>query len=84
MKATLFEVGVTALVIAPKQHFERTVYIHSKSGITYVGNSSVTTGAGFPLKSDESIAIVVPINEDIYAIDGVGGASVVVLDSSAE
>lgn len=84
MKATLYDVGITPVLIAPAQHFERTVYIHSKSGISYIGNSTVTVGAGFPLKSGEAIAIVVPINEDIHAIDGAGGAVVVVLDSSAE
>lgn len=84
MKATLFTVNATATQIVPAQHFERVVYIHAKSGITYIGNSTVTTGAGLPLKSDESIAIQVPINESVYAIDGAGGATVVVLDSSAE
>ena len=84
MKATLYTIDATALEIAPKQHFERTILIHSKSGITYVGNSTVTTGTGFPLKSDESIAVVVPINENLYAIDGAGGSTVVVLDSSAD
>jgi hypothetical protein len=84
VKATLYEVGVSPVIIASAQHFERTVYIHSKSGISYIGNSTVTTGAGFPLKSDESIGVIVPINETIYAVDGVGGASVVVLDSSAD
>ena len=84
MKATLYSVNSTAVEIAPKQHFERTIIVHAKSGITYVGNSTVSTGAGFPLKSDESIAVVVPINENLYAIDGVGGSTVVVLDSSAD
>lgn len=84
MKATLYTVTTTPVEIAKAQHFERTVYVHSKSGISYIGNSVVTVGAGFPLKSNEAIAIVVPINENIYAIDGAGGAEVVVLDSSAE
>lgn len=84
MKSNFFTVSATAIKIVEAQHFERTVYIHNKSGIIHIGNSTVTNAAGFPLKSDESIAIVVPINETIYAIDGVGGADVVVLDSSAE
>lgn len=84
MKATLYTVNSTAVEIVNKEHFERTVIIHSKSGITYVGGSDVTTGAGFPLKSDESLSVVVPINESVYAIDGVGGSTVVVLDSSAD
>jgi len=84
MKANVFDVSLTPVLIATKQHFERTVYVHSKSGISYIGNSDVTTGAGFPLKSGEAIAITIPINEDIFAIDGAGGAVVVVLDSSAE
>lgn len=84
MKSTLYTVNSTALEIANKEHFERTILIHSKSGITYIGGSDVTTGAGFPLKSDESIAVVVPINENLFAIDGVGGSTVVVLDSSAD
>lgn len=84
MKATLYDVNTTPVVICSKQHFERTIYVHSKSGISYIGNSTVSTGAGFPLKSGEAIAIVVPINEDVFAVDGSGGAVVVVLDSSAD
>lgn len=84
MKAIQYTVGITPVEIAPKQHFERTVIVHAKAGITYVGNSTVSTGAGLPLKSDESISIVVPINENLYAIDGAGGSTVVVLDSSAD
>lgn len=84
MKAIQYTINTSPVEIAPKQHFERTIYIHAKAGLTYIGNSTVTSAAGFPLKSDESIAIVVPINENVYAIDGVGGSTVVVLDSSAD
>lgn len=84
MKATLYTVNATAVEIASKQHFERTIIIHSKAGITYIGGATVTTGGGLPLKSDESLAVVVPINENLYAIDGAGGSTVVVLDSSAD
>lgn len=84
MKSAVYSVGVTAVEIAPKQHFERTIIVHCKAGTAHLGNSTVTTTDGLPIANGEAYSIIVPINENLFAIDGAGTASVVVLDSSAE
>ncbi len=84
MKATQFTVGTTALKIVERRNFARTIVVHSKAGAIYLGNGDVTTGAGLPINNGEALSVVIPVNESLYAIDGAGGATVVVLDSSAE
>lgn len=84
MKSTSYSIGVTAVEIAPKQHFERTIVVHCKSGTAHLGGSTVTTSDGLPIANGEAFSIVVPINENLFAIDGAGTAAVVVLDASAE
>lgn len=84
MKATSYTINATAAEIVPKQHYERTIYVHAKNGDIHIGDSTVTAATGYPIKNGEALAIQVPINENIYAIDGAGGTAVVVLDSSAD
>ena len=84
MKSTKYTVNATAVKIVPAESFTRTVYIHSSTGSIYLGGSGLTaTTDGLHVPNGDTIAITVPVNETVYAIDGGGGATAIVLDWDA-
>lgn len=84
MKSSKYTVNATAVKIVSAEPFTRTVYIHASSGSIYLGGPTLTTTAdGLHLPNNQTLAVNVPANEAIWAIDGAGGATAVVLDSDA-
>lgn len=84
MKANKYTVNATAVKIVNAEPMSRTVYIHSSTGSIYLGGSGLTSTAdGLHVPNGDTIAITVPANETLYAIDGGGGATAIVLDWDA-
>ena len=84
MKTTKYIVNSTPQLIVPAEQFTRTVYIHSATGSIYLGAATNTdTSAGLHIPNGNTLSVTVPPNETIYAIDGAGGATAIVLDWSA-
>ena len=84
MKANKFTINATATKIVNAEPMTRTVYIHSATGSIYLGGSTMATIAdGLHLPNGDTIAVTVPPNETLYAIDGAGGAGCIVLDWDA-
>ena len=84
MKANKYTVNATATKIVNAEPMSRTVYIHSSTGSIYLGGSGLTaTSDGLHLPNGDTIAITVPANETLYAIDGAGTATAIVLDWDA-
>ena len=84
MKSTKYTVNATVSKIVPAEPFTRTVYIHSSTGSIYLGGPTLTaTADGLHVQNGQTIAVNVPANEAIWAIDGAGGATAIVLDSDA-
>jgi hypothetical protein len=84
VKANKFTVNATATKIVNAEPMTRTVYVHSATGSAYLGGSTMaSTADGLHLPNGNTITITVPANETLYAIDGGGGVTVVVLDWDA-
>lgn len=84
MKANKYTVNATATKIVTAEPMTRTVYIHSANGSLYLGGANMTSTAdGLHLQNGNTIAITVPANETLYAIDGAGGTTCVVVDWDA-
>jgi hypothetical protein len=84
VKTNKFTVNATATKIVNAEPMTRTVYIHSSTGSIYLGGATLAaTTDGLHLPNGNTIAIAVPANETLYAIDGAGGATAIVLDWDA-
>ena len=84
MKANKFTVSATATKIVTAEPMTRTVYIHSSTGSVYLGGSGLTaTTDGLHVPNGDTFTVTVPANETLYAIDGGGGATCIVLDWDA-
>ena len=84
MEANKFTVNTTAVKIVTAEPMTRTVYIHSSTGSVYLGGATITTTTdGLHVPNGSTQAITVPANETLYAIDGGGGATCIVLDWEA-
>jgi len=59
----------TASLLIPPDNKNRQCYIHNPSGgEIYVGDSTVTTGNGFHIPNNTSLAVFIPANESLYAV----------------
>jgi hypothetical protein len=84
VKANKFTVNATATKIVNAEPMTRTVYIHSSTGSIYLGGSTLTSTAdGLHLPNGNTLAVTIPANETLYAIDGAGTATAIVLDWDA-
>lgn len=84
MKSTKYTVETTAVKIAAAEPFTRTIYVHTTSGSIYLGGATITdTANGVHVPNGNTLEVLIPANETLYAIDGGGGATVVVLESGA-
>ena len=79
MKSTAITVTTTATLIIGADNQNRICYLHSTSGSTYLGDSSVTTSNGLHLPNNQTIEIHLPLGETLYGITNAGTTNVRVL-----
>jgi hypothetical protein len=79
MKSTAITVTTTATLVVAADNENRVCYLHSTSGSTYLGDSTVTTSSGLHLPNNQTIAINVPLGQTLYGITNTGTTNVRVL-----
>lgn len=74
MKSSTHTVTSTRSIVIAKDDITRTCYLHVVgNGTVYVGGSDVTTSNGMLTeKHAVPFQFILPANEDLYAITGVG------------
>lgn len=78
-------VTTSPTLILAADDLTRNVYIHNSGGAKiYLGGSTVTTGTGYHLANAESLSIVVPERETIYAIVASGTNTITVLHPNSD
>jgi hypothetical protein len=84
MKSVAVTVATTATLLIAADNQNRTCYFHSTSGSTYLGDSAVTTTNGLHLPNNTTIAIMLPLGENIYGITNTGTTNVRILTPDAD
>jgi hypothetical protein len=72
----------TLLIAADDQN--RICYLHSTSGSSYLGDSSVTSSSGLHLPNNQTIEIHIPLGETLYGVAGSGTTNVRVLTPDSD
>ena len=67
----------TLLVTANRA--DQMVYLHSSSGIIYIGNSDVTTSTGYRMDNGDKLSLQLSDNEALYGIASSGTATMMVM-----
>ena len=67
----------TLLVTANRA--DQLVYLHSSSGIIYIGNSDVTTSTGYRMDNGDKLSMQLSDNESLYGITNTGTATMMVM-----
>jgi len=62
----------------------RTVSIYSSSHDVYIGGADVTSANGLPLRQHETITVIIPPNEELWAITSSGTHTIATLTSYAD
>lgn len=69
MKSSAVTVGTTAVLVVAADDTHRTIYIHHQSNnAIYLGGADVSTANGLHIEKDDTLAIVLPMKETLYAI----------------
>lgn len=85
MISTNTEVSTTPVKIVAKAINEtRQVHINASGNDLFVGNSDVTTANGFKIQNNATIIVVVPPNEELWAVVQSGTHNVMTLTNYAE
>lgn len=84
MKSIAVTVTTSPTLIVAADNQPRTCYLHSTSGSTYLGNSTVTSATGLHLPNNQTITIVVPFGETLYGIAGSSTTDVRVLTADVD
>ena len=72
-------VTTTAAIVVPAQIGDQSVYLHSSTGIIYIGGPDVTTANGYRLDNGDKLTIMVGDHEALYAITSSGTANLFVM-----
>jgi hypothetical protein len=67
----------TLLIAADDQN--RICYLHTTSGSSYLGDSTVTSSSGLHVPNNQTIEIHLPLGETLYGIANTGTTNVRVL-----
>lgn len=84
MISTVTSVSTTAVkIVSEAVNATRSVLIYSSSHDLYIGASDVTSSTGFPLRQHETITVIIPPSEELWAITSSGTHSIATLTDSA-
>lgn len=85
MISTNTVVTTTAIKIVSKAINEtREVHVYPSGNDCFVGGSDVTTANGFKIQNNTTITVVVPPNEELWAVVSSGTHNVMTLTNFAE
>lgn len=72
-------VTTTATLLVTANRADQSVYLHSSSGIIYIGNSDVTTSTGYKMDNGDKLSMQLSDNESLYGITSSGTATMMVM-----
>jgi hypothetical protein len=72
-------VTTTATLLVTANRADQLVYLHSSSGIIYLGNSDVTTSTGYRMDNGDKLSLQLSDNEALYGITSSGTATMMVM-----
>lgn len=72
-------VTTTATLLVTANRADQSVYLHSSSGIVYVGNADVTTSTGYKMDNGDKLSMQLSDNESLYGITSSGTATMMVM-----
>jgi hypothetical protein len=78
-KTAQISVTTTRTLVVPELIGDQSVYLHSSSGIIYIGGPDVTTANGYRLDNGDKLTIMVGDHEALYAITSSGTANLFVM-----
>lgn len=79
MKSTAVTVASTPTLIVPADNKNRDIYLHSSTGSTYIGGSTVSSQTGLHLPNGTTMTVFIPASETLYAITAASTHTMVVL-----
>jgi len=80
MKQTVYAVSTTAVKVRSANAEQATIYLRCQGNDTYVGGSDVTASTGLKLTNAATQELVIPNQEELYAIVSTGTHNLVVLE----
>ena len=72
-------VTTTATLLVTANRADQSVYLHSSSGIIYVGNADVTASTGYKMDNGDKLSMQLSDNESLYGITSSGTATMMVM-----
>jgi hypothetical protein len=79
MKSIAITVTTSPTLLISADNQNRICYLHTTSGSSYLGDSSVTSSTGLHLENNSTIEIHLPLGETLYGIASTGTTNVRVL-----
>jgi hypothetical protein len=80
MKQTVYAVTTTAVKVRAANAEQATIYLRPQGNDTYVGGSDVTTSTGLKLTNADIQEMVIPNQEELWAIVATGTHNLVVIE----
>jgi c-di-GMP-binding flagellar brake protein YcgR len=85
MISTVTSVTVTRIKIVSKAvNATRSVNVRSTTNDIYIGGADVTSENGLPLRQHEPITVIIPPNEELWAITSSGTHTIATLTNYAD
>ena len=78
-KSAVFSVTTSATIVVPQEIGDQSVYLHSASGIIYIGGADLTAANGYRLDNGDKLSLLVGDHQDLYAVTSSGTATLYVL-----
>jgi hypothetical protein len=84
MKSSAVTVTTAATLLVDADNQNRVVYLHTTSGSTYLGDSTVTSSSGLHVPNNQTIEIHLPLGETLYGVTNTGTTNVRVLTPDSD
>jgi hypothetical protein len=78
-KTSQVSVTTTPTLLVTANRADQSVYLHSSSGVIYLGNSDVTTSTGYRMDNGDKLTMQLSDNESLYGIVSSGTATIMVM-----
>jgi hypothetical protein len=78
-KTSQITITTSPTLLVTANRADQLVYLHSSSGIIYLGNSDVTTSTGYRMDNGDKLSLQLSDNEALYGITSSGTATMMVM-----
>ena len=79
MKSVAVTVTTSPTLLVAADNQNRIIWLHTTSGSSYLGNSTVTSATGLHLENNSTMEIHLPLGETLYGIASTGTTDVRVM-----